>query len=215
MNFFSENNKVIAGINKIIDCVWLSILWFLCSIPIITIGASTTALYYTMNKVIRNDRGYVAPEFFSCFRRNFKHATVIWILFLALYIFLGYDYLIMKQAMSLGEKTGYLYHAFLIFIVLLTLWGLYIFPYIARFENTIKETLRNSLYIAVCNIHWTILLAVLFIAAFVLIYMFSPVLVVMPSLYHLFKNLIIEHVFKKYMSPEDIEAEKERNQTYY
>lgn len=215
MNFFSENNKVIAGINKIIDCVWLSILWFLCNIPIITIGASTTALYYTMNKVIRNDRGYVAPEFFSSFRRNFKHATVIWILFLALYIFLGYDYLIMKQAMSLGEKTGYLYHAFLIFIVLLTLWGLYIFPYIARFENTIKETLRNSLYIAVCNIHWTIFLAVLFIAAFVLIYMFSPVLVVMPSLYHLFKNLIIEHVFKKYMSPEDIEAEKERNQTYY
>lgn len=209
------NNSVIGGINKIIDAIWLSILWFLCSIPIITIGASTTALYYTMNKVIRNDRGYVAPEFFSSFRKNFKQSTIIWLILLALYLFLGYDYLIMKQAMSLGEETGYLYRAFLVFIVIVTLWGFYIFPYIARFENTIKETLRNTLFIAVTNFHWTVILAMLFLFAFVLIYMYPPVMIVMPSLYHLFKNLAIEHVFKKYMSPEDLEAEQERNQNYY
>lgn len=203
------NNSFLNGINKIIDCIWLSILWFLCSIPIITIGASTTALYYTMNKVIKNDIGYVAPQFFSCFRKNFKQSTIIWTILLAIYLFLGYDYLIMKQALSLGEEVGYLYHAFFIFMIIVTLWGVYLFPYIARFQNTIRETLKNTLFIAILNIHWTILLGMMFFFAFILIYMYPPVAIVMPSLYHLFKNKAIEHVFRKYMSPEDLAAEQE------
>ena len=209
------NNRVIAGINKIVDSIWLCLLFFLCCIPIFTIGASTTALYYTMLKVIENDRGYVASEFFSCFKKNFKQSTLIWLLLLAVYAFLGFDFFIMKVAVSMGESSGYLYYVFLFLMILITVWSLYFFPYIARFQNTIKNTLMNTSMIAILNLPWTVLLALLFAFAWVLIYMYPPVAIIMPCMYHLFKIKIIERIFTKYMSEEDLKAEEERNRIYH
>ena len=209
------SNNIIAGINKIIDSIILSLLFLLCCIPIFTIGASITSLYYTMLKVIENDRGYISSEFFSCFKKNFKQSTFIWLLLLIVYAFLGFDFIIMKSALSLGDASGYLYYVFLLLIALVTVWSLYFFPYIARFEDTTKNLLRNTSMIAILNLPWTILLALLFVFAWVLIYMCPAVSLVMPIMYHLFKVKIIERIFIKYMSPEDIEAEKERNRIYY
>ena len=121
----------------------------------------------------------------------------------------------MKSALSLGDISGYLYYVFLILIALVMTWSLYFFPYIARFEDTTKNLLRNTSMIAILNLPWTVLLAALFAFAWVLIYMCPVVALVMPVMYHLFKVKIIERIFIKYMSPEDIEAEEERNHIYY
>ncbi len=209
------NNKVLDGINKIVDTLFLCLIFFITCIPIITIGAAITSLYYTMLKVIENDRGYVASEYFSCFRKNFKQSTLVWLLLLGIYLFLAFDFIIMKSALSLGDTSGYLYYFFLFLIILVTVWSLYFFPYIARFKNTIKNMLRNTLVIAILNIHWTFLLTILFAFAWALIYMCPPVSLIMPAMYHLFKIKIAERVFEKYMTPEDLEAEAERNRIYY
>ena len=111
--------------------------------------------------------------------------------------------------------VGIIYIAFFVFGVIITMWGFYIFPYIARFENTTKNVLKNTVFIAISNIHWTIIMTVLFIAMWVGIYLFMPVAIVMPVLYQLLKNIAIEHVFKKYMTPEDLELEAERNRNFY
>ena len=215
MGFFSPDNKIINGINKCVDCVWLSILWFICSLPIITSGAASTALYYAINKNIRHDRGQPTQAFFTSFKKNFKQCTKIWAVMLFLYALLGFDYYIMKRLISLGEEIGYLYKAFLVFMIFISLWGLYIFPYIARFQNTIPETLFTTLYIAFRNLHYTLLLAVLFVGAFVLIYMYPPITIAVPAMYNLFKNRILERVFIKYMSTEQQQEELERNRVYY
>lgn len=215
MGNFNSDNKFISGLNKTIDCVWLGILWTICSIPIITSGAASTALYYSINKSIRHDRGYVTSSFFSSFKQNFKQSTLIWIVILCLYALLGYDYYVMKSLISIGEEVGYLYKAFPIFMIFITLWGFYIFPYIARFHNTTKETLINSLFIAVRNIHWTILIAGLFILSLIVLYMFPPIFFVLPVMYNLFKNSILERVFEKYISPEERLKEFERNRNFY
>ena len=209
------NNNVIDAINKIVDALWLCVLFFITCIPIITIGAAITSFYYTMLKVIENDRGYVASEYFSCFRKNFKQSTLVWLLLLAIYAFLSFDFIIMKSALSLGDISGYLYYFFLFLMLLITAWSLYFFPYIARFKNTIKNMLRNTLVIAILNIQWTPLLSILFAAAWALIYICPPAILIMPAMYHLFKIKITEHVFEKYMTPEDLEAEAERNRIYY
>lgn len=209
------NNKVLDEINKIVDAIWLCLLFFITCIPIFTIGAATTSLYYVMLKVIKNDRGYVASEYFSCFRKNFKQSTVIWIFLSAIYAFLAFDFIIMKSALSMGDIKGYFYYFFLVLMAVITAWSLYFFPYVARFQNTIKNTLRNTLIIAILNIQWTLLLAGLFAFAWALIYMYPPVGLVMPVMYHLFKVKIMERVFTKYMTPEDLEAEAERNRIYY
>ena len=209
------NNNFITGLNKIIDSILLSLLFLLCCIPIFTIGASITSLYYTMLKVIENDRGYISTEFFSCFKKNFKQSTIIWLILLAVYAFLGFDFIIMKSALSLGDLSGYLYYVFIALIALIMTWSLYFFPYIARFEDSIKSILQNTFMMAILNLPWTILLVALFAFAWVLIYMCPAVSLVMPIMYHLFKVKIIERIFVKYMSPEDIEAEEERKRIYY
>ena len=62
---FNWDNIVFQMLGKLVDCVWVSILWVICCIPVFTIGASTTALYYTVHKSIRGDRGYTTRTFFS------------------------------------------------------------------------------------------------------------------------------------------------------
>jgi len=215
MGFFNPDNKIINGINKCVDCVWLSILWFICSIPIVTSGAATTALYYTINKNIKHDRGQPTQAFFSSFKKNFKQCTKIWVVLLLLYALLGFDYYVMKRLISLGEEIGYLYKAFLVFMIFITLWGFYIFPYIARFQNTIPEILFTTLYIAFRNLHWTLVLAMLFVGSFALIYMWPPITIAIPAMYNLFKNAVLERVFAKYMSPEQLQEEFERNRAFY
>ena len=212
---FNLDNSFFRLISKIIDCVWLSILWFVCSIPVFTIGAATTALYYTANKSIRNDRGYASSEYFAAFKANFKQSTVVWLLFLAIYTVTGVDFFVMKAFAEAGNEIGKIYLAFLVIGVIITMWGVYVFPYIARFENTTKVILKNTLFIAISNVHWTIGLTVLFIAMWVGIYVFPPVALIMPMLYQLLKNIILEHIFKKYMTPEDLALEEERNRNFY
>lgn len=212
---FNLDNKFFRGVAKIMDCVWVSILWFVCSIPIFTIGASTTALYYTANKCLRNDRGYVTAEFFGSFKSNFKQATIVWLIMLVVYAILGFDYYIMKQFADAGEKIGQLYIVFFVFAVIVSMWWFYIFPYMARFANTTKNVFTASLYMAISNVHWTIVLTVLFIAMCLGVYLFPPVAIIMPAVYNLLKNIALEHVFLKFMTPEDVEAEKERNRNFY
>lgn len=76
---FSIDNRFIQLLNKIFCAAWLNILWFLCCIPIFTIGASTTALYYVSFKLVRNEEGNITKQFFTAFRSNFKKATLIWL----------------------------------------------------------------------------------------------------------------------------------------
>jgi len=212
---FNVDNKFFRGISKIIDCVWLSILWAICCIPVFTAGAATTALYYAVNKAIKNDRGYATSEFFAAFKSNFKQSAVIWLLFLVLYIWLGVDYLVMRAYAEAGAAIGSMSVIFLVFGMLVTMWGFYVFPYIARFENSTKNILKNTALIAISNVPWTLLLMVLFFVMWIALYFVTPIVFLMPVLYNMMKNIILEKVFKKYMTPEDLALEEERNREFY
>ena len=74
-DIFSFDNKFILFINKIIYASWLNILWLLCSLPILTIGASSTALYTVSIKVVRGEEGNITRQFFAAFRDNLNPAV--------------------------------------------------------------------------------------------------------------------------------------------
>ena len=61
--------------NKVFDVIAVSLLWFVCCIPVITAGASTTALYDTVFRNIRQNRGYCYKGFLKCFKDNFKNTV--------------------------------------------------------------------------------------------------------------------------------------------
>ena len=67
MNLNSPFFRLITNIGNLI---LVSILWIIGCIPIVTIGASTAALYYTCVKVIRHGRGYLFSSFLQSYRSN-------------------------------------------------------------------------------------------------------------------------------------------------
>lgn len=75
--------------------------------------------------------------------------------------------------------------------------------------------MKNCAIIALVNFKWSLLLLILFVVT-VVGFIFVPVLsMFLPVIYMVIANRILERVFRKYMSDEDIEAEEERNKVEY
>ena len=88
---FNYDNPVWRFIGKLGDLIILNVLWLITSIPIVTIGASTTALYYVTLKLVRDEDGYTIRSFFKSFKENFKQSTIIWLIMLAVGLLIGFD----------------------------------------------------------------------------------------------------------------------------
>ena len=96
---FNYDNKFFRGISVLVDCVIISVCWMLMCIPVFTIGAASAAMYDTVHKTIRRDKGYVWSGFWKSFRENFKPATKAWLIHLLILIVLGGDLYITSQAL--------------------------------------------------------------------------------------------------------------------
>lgn len=212
---FNYDNKLMTGLNKICDCMIVSVLWLICSLPIFTIGASTAALYYTVNKSIRHSRGYAYKEFWSAFKSNFKQGTVVWLFTLVVYLLGAADCYILYKLGDAISFSNVLMVIIVALVIFLTMWMLYVFPYMARFAVPTKAMMKNCFIIMIANIPWTLLLVLLFAVSLVLAYFVGVISLFMPVIYMVVANRILEKVFRKYMSDEDIEAEEERNRVEY
>lgn len=213
--FFSYDSKLMQFLGKIADCIMLNIAWLICCIPIVTIGASTTAFYYTVTKVIRNERGYLWPEFWRSFKSNFKQSTIVWLIMLAIFVLAYFDIFYAYILITAGTLPKILFWFLVVLFILIGMWMTYLLPYIARFQNTTGQILRNSAIIMIRNILWSIQNFVIFVAAVILILMIPILLVILPVGCMVLTSMSLERVFRKYMTPEDLELEDKRNGNYY
>lgn len=158
---FNYDNMFIRLLNRLGDAMLLSILFVLCSIPIVTIGASVTALYYTAMKGIKGGDGYVAKYFWKSFKDNFKQSTLIWLICLAVFFILGVDVWFWFQQRQAGG--GMMIQAMqIISVIMLSLAvmiAMYVFPLQAKFDNSIKVQLRNAFLLSIKYFPTTILIA--------------------------------------------------------
>ena len=212
---FNYENKLMTGLNKICDCMMVSVLWCVLSIPIVTVGATTTALYYVVNKSIRHSRGYAYKEFFSAFKSNFKQSTIVWLVNLALLLFGAYDCYILYQLQGEISGANIIMAVIMALLIFLIMWMTYVYPYMARFALPTKALMKNCAIIAIANFFWSLLLLVLFVVAIVAFVLLPPIALFLPVIYMVIANRILEKVFRKYMSDEDIEAEDDRNRVEY
>lgn len=197
--------------NKFLDLVFLTIYWLVSCIPVFTIGAATTALYYTTQKVIKNDRGYVSGEYWGSFKQNFKTATACWLIHLLLGLLFADEGYVCYQMWADGQPIGWLWILFLVFEVLNVTMALITFPYIARFDDRARRVMKNALLILLANLPKGIL-QLLILAVFVIaVIFFPPMMILAPASYMLLSSYVLEKVFRKYMSPEDLEEERIRN----
>lgn len=163
MRFNWTDNVVMRALGKMGDMICLNVMWVICCVPIITIGASTVALYTVMLKMVKNEEGYIFRGFLKAFKTNFKQSTIIWIILLLLGILWTVDF---RVAGVIPGMAGIVLRALFLTLgfVLLSV-TIYIFPLTARYENSIKGTFKNALILTVAKLPYTFLMVAIVVAA--------------------------------------------------
>ena len=166
---FNLDSPMMRFLGGVCDWILLNMMTVLFSLPVFTIGAATTAMYYCIDKQRRGEDNLFF-DFWHAFKSNFKQATGMWL------IFLGIGYVIMTSIMSAftvdapGFKViGCISIGVMVFFAMVVSWA---FILLSMFENTVKNTIRNALICAMANFFKTLLVAVvnlLPLAVFVLL----------------------------------------------
>ena len=141
----NPEGPVMSFITKITYSAYLNLLWLVCCLPIVTAGASTTALFYVTLKVAKNEEGSLTKSFFHSFRENFRQATVIWLILLAVGIVLGVDGYIFYHMRFENAFWTVATAVFLVAAAAYAIILMYIFPLLARFDNTTAAMFKNAI----------------------------------------------------------------------
>ncbi len=198
---FNVNNPLMRALSKLFDIGWLSLIYVVFCVPLVTIGAATTSLYYVSAKVLRKDRGYVWSEFWHSFKLNFKPATLMWLIFAAIYGLLYFNLTTFNTSNAAG---GYLVGAYIALAFIVTCVASYAFCLLSRFNMNVRGILRYALYMSFRHfLHTLCFLAILFVAGFGIYAGFRvqlPILLLfVPGLGSFLYTFPMEHLLKKYM----------------
>ncbi len=159
MNIFNVNGGLYKFMSRLLDMLKLNAMWLLCSIPIVTMGAATTAAYTITLKMVNDEEGYIAGPFWKEFKANLKRGSIIGTIGLVASYALYLDFQLYKATQ---ETNGIMFMViFVLGLVMVVTHLLYSFPLLARYENTVFNTLRNSHTISVRYFLRTLLLVVL------------------------------------------------------
>lgn len=154
MRFNLADNPVMRGLSKLFDVACLNILWLIFCMPVVTIGASTTAMYSVMMKLVKDEEGYILRGFLAAFKENFRQSTLIWLVMLLLSVLLAVDVWIVSGIGGMARSV----FGILFFFAGFCLLGIsvYVFPLLARYENTVRTTVKNAALLAVGRLPYTI-----------------------------------------------------------
>lgn len=141
---FAADSALMRILTRIADLMILNLVFIATAIPIVTLGAALTALNYTAMRIARSQCDSVTGDFFTSFRRNFRQATLLGLILLLIAGVLGAWFVVVSN-LAFGPMVE---------LILLAVWYLvafvfalnvlFVFPYLANFEGTIREVLRNA-----------------------------------------------------------------------
>lgn len=202
MPSFSYESKFSQALLKLCNACYLNILWFLCSLPLFTAGAATTALYYTTLKMVQGDDSSVTKLFFRGFRQNFRQATVLWLILLAAGILLTGDLYILHHlrltttgisAVMWTLLFALVIAASIVYVIVL----MYVFPLTASVTNTNWAMLKNSFFIGTHYLFCSILVFAIHLAMFyIVVNLFTPAIIFGNGLCALLSSYLLNNVIR-------------------
>lgn len=169
MKFFNLDSPLMQALNKLADLMWLNVLTMLCCIPVITVGPSLTAMHYMALKIVRNEEGYITRGFFKSFKENFKQGVAIWLIQLFVILMLVGDFMII--AYSGLEFSQFLQVVLLAIAIMVYFISMFLYPVLAKFENTVLHTIRNALFVGVLQFPKTVLMMILHVLPLALLFL--------------------------------------------
>lgn len=202
---FDMEGPLMNGLGKITDCILLSLCWISLSLPIVTMGAASGALYRTVYRCIRRDEGNMLKGFWETFRKNLKMGILVWLPILAVYAFLIVDAIVLRGLASQGQPLARLFGIVIVLIGVASVWAAYCTAYCVRFEGSVKDILWLCFFLVLSHPAMTLIILVYMALGIALALMVPFLVLFLPAAICLGISFPMEKVFLKHMHPEDIE----------
>ncbi len=198
MKIFQADGKFYKFLNTVWEMLKLNFLWIIFSLPIITIGAATIAAFSITNKMINEEEGYVIRDFLDAFKKNLKQGIILGLitLFLSYSIYLNFE---LFESLENNPIIFLILGIVISFVSIIHL--IYAYPLLARYENSIKNTLINSREITFKFVFQTLFLLI-FIGLLIVVFIFNYTLMFIgllfgpASIFLLISSFAIRH-FRK------------------
>lgn len=163
MKFFNYDSPFWTFMSRIADLVILNILWLIFCLPVFTIGASTAAMYRVALNLVRGEGSGVVRTFWAAFKLNFKQGVLLFLILLVPTVLVVYElWMFLSGAVTQSIWMGVVFCFPALLVALVTA---YVYPLLAQFDNTIKNTLKNACLLAIGNLPYSIIMAALNLAA--------------------------------------------------
>lgn len=190
-----------GGAGKIFDVLLLNVLFIICSLPIITMGASFTALYYTASENIREGKGYAAQAFLKAFGKNLFPSVFLWAA-IVICSFLMHLNLGIVSAETGGNLRIFLFMFYAVCAALIVGIACYAFPVLSRFEMNVGWIIKVSIYMVFRYIGQTMGCVLMVGISGWLILKIPFLLFIIPSVMAVLSTYILEPVLKKHYPKE-------------
>lgn len=197
---FSIEGRIFSTLTKIFDLLILNIVFIIGCLPIVTIGASLTALYSVTLKMVRNEEFNVVNDFWSSFKKNLKQSSIIWLVVL----FVFASFIVFAQTVFSTNYSLFLYPLLLLVTVCLFTF-MYVFPLLAKFDNSSFLILKNALFISLHSTAYSILIFIITIFfVFIIPIYFQNLLFIWLflgfSVSAYVKSILFERIFNNYVN---------------
>ena len=156
--FFSLDSKFMRAMSRVADLVILNCVFLLTCLPVITIGAASTALYTVCFRMGTVREGHLLRGYFQAFRSEFRQSTLIWLILL---LFGAAVCLNILLFLGMSGWMHYLYILFLMFLMIALMILGYAFPLLSQFQNDTRSTVKNALIFGVAFLPRTLAIVAL------------------------------------------------------
>ncbi len=202
-NLFNPENSLMITMGQVTDCIFLSLFWVLTSFPLLTIGASSAALYDAVYYGFRQGDKHSWSRFLKSFRSNLKSGFLPGIVYLVIFCLGGWG-LIQVWNAAVWEQVSFAAFSAAAFVVLLLLGILSVmFPMLSRFNNSFGGLLRNTLLLGLLHLPRTLGLGLVNAVSILLCVKFIFPLFFLPALASLLGTVFLEPMFKPYMGEDE------------
>lgn len=202
---FSIEGKFFRTLTKIGDFLILGVLGIIFSIPVITVGASLTAMSSVGMKLVKDEEGYVFRNFFHSWKSNFKQSVGIELILGLLAVILCTDVSIcVNWAREEGSLLPQiLVYAFFGLILVLIAVAIYVFPLLARFQNTVIGTLKNAMLLCMKHLPQTFIMLLCTVGITYFSLGYFPVLVLTIPIMCYVDSYIMTRILRPYEAPQN------------
>ena len=170
MKLFNYDSPFWSFMSRLADLIILNLLWIVFCIPVVTIGASTTAMYHVIRHWQKDSVSSIMRDFFQSFKDDFKQATPVYLILLIPTVAVVMNAMLIFNPDNSAAVPFYLLVIWFISALILLFISSFVYPVMAFFADSIFKTLRNAMVLALAHLPRTILISVLNLLPVILLF---------------------------------------------